>query len=253
MGSLFPWEGKLMKTNTFHETPSGILSRLVRSGLSGLLLWSFFILSSQAWAAPVSYSVANGTVDLSVSVGGVIIGSQSTPLTNGAFTIDDAAQSLDDFEITLEPYIVMSLSAAYGGYDTVTIQSATLSSDSGFVSQTVGSTGSTYTVLGSPLSVSGLWGGSNSGGPQPTVTDQPITYAVPSMTAIIGGSPVLFINSVTLNSLDGTPFGESAPLVVIASINVDSATVVPEPTTALLLGLGLLGLSAKQRRTRRSL
>ena len=200
--------------------------------------------SSAASAVPVQYSVTGGSVTLAVSVGGVIVGSSVSPLTTGAFTTDDSAQSLNNFDITLDPNIVLNLSTSYGGYDTVTIESASLQSQAGFASSVIASAGSSYTVLSSPLAVNGLWGGSSTSGVPAAVTNQPITYPVPSMTAVVGGASMIFVNAVILNSLDGTLFGEAEDLVVIASINVDSAIVVPEPSTALLLlvGLGLLAV-----------
>ncbi|MAI26350.1 MAG: hypothetical protein CMN75_09970 [Spirochaeta sp.] len=215
--------------------------RLGLTGFLTLLLGVFF--SSGAWATPVSYSVTSGSVVTSVSVGGVIIGSNTSSLTNGSFTIDASSQSLDDFSITLEPDQILNLSSAYGGYDTVTIETATLSSEPGFFSTLIGSTAGSYTVLASPLGVNGSWGGSSSTGALPPVSNQPIAYSVPSLTAVIGSAPTIFINAVTLNSLDGAFVGESEDLVVIASVNISSAVVVPESSTALLLGIGLAGFS----------
>ena len=213
-------------------------------------LFSFLLalcFSAEAWSAPISYSVTGGSVTISVAVGGTVLGSTTSPLTQGGFTTDSSSQSLNDFSITLEPDIVLSLSSAYAGYDTVTIESATLSAAPGFSSTLIGSAGSTYTVLASPLGVSGSWGGSNSAGTPAPVSNQPISYPVPSMTAVIGNAPLIYVNAVTLTSLDGSLFGESNDLVVLASINVDSAIVIPEPQTALLLGFGLLGLGLRRR------
>jgi hypothetical protein len=176
-------------------------------------------------------------------VGGVIIGSNTSSLTNGSFTLDASSQSLDDFSITLEPDQILNLSSPYGGYDTVTIETATLSAQPGFLSTLIGSTGGSYTVLASPLGVNGSWGGSSSTGALSPVSNQPIVYSVPSLTAMIGSGPTIFINAITLNSLDGAFVGESEDLVVIASVNISSAVVVPESSTAFLLGIGLAGFS----------
>ena len=168
-------------------------------------------------------------------------------LTNGSFTIDTSAQSLDDFSITLEPDLILNLSTSYGGYDTVTIESATLSAQPGFSSTVIATASSSYTVLASPLGVVGSWAGLNSGGVPPPVDNQPIAYSVPSLTAVIGSAPTIYISAVTLSSIDGAPFGESSDLVVSASINIGSVVVIPEASTALLVGLGLVGFSLIRR------
>ncbi|MAJ60101.1 MAG: hypothetical protein CBC48_08985 [bacterium TMED88] len=203
--------------------------------------------ASPVFAAPVSYAITAGNVVLSVSVGGSILGTTVSPALSGTFTADDTAQTLNDLSITLDPNILMNLSTAYGGYDNVTIQTATLSSSPGFSSTLLAAGSSTYTVLASPLEVTGLWAGANSGGSPPPVSNQPIAYSVPTMTAVLGVSPVISISAVTLNALDGATFGESDDLVVLANINVTGATVIPEPGTGALFALGLMALGLRQR------
>ena len=215
-----------------------LFAAVLLGGLSG---------SSPSSAAPVSYEITAGNVVLSVSVAGTILGTTVSPALTGTFTTDDAAQTLNDLSITLDPNILMNLSTAYGGYDNVTIQTATLSSSPGFSSTLLASGSSTYTVLASPLEVTGLWAGANSGGSPPPVSNQPITYSVPTMTAVLGVSPMISISAVTLNALDGATFGESDDLVVLASINVTGATVIPEPGTGALFALGLMGLGLRRR------
>ena len=134
-----------------------------------LALLAGLFVSSKAMAVPVSYSVTSGSVNLLVSVDGVVIGTNVSALTNGSFTIDTSAQSLDDFSITLEPDLILNLSTSYGGYDTVTIESATLSAQPGFSSTVIATASSSYTVLASPLGVVGSWAGLNSGGVPPPV------------------------------------------------------------------------------------
>jgi ABC-type xylose transport system permease subunit len=74
----------------------------------------------------------------------------------------------------------------------------------------------------------------------------PIAFGVPSLISIINGS--LTMNGVTLVALDGAAFGESEALQVIADIQI---AMVPEPGTALLLGLSLAALSAATREKKR--
>ena len=81
------------------------------------------------------------------------------------------------------------------------------------------------------------------------MTGIPIAYAVPSISAVVTGSPSVEINGVTLNALSGAAFGEAIDLTVLANILVTDLVEISEPSTALLvlLGLGLLGL--RPRRT----
>jgi hypothetical protein len=65
---------------------------------------------------------------------------------------------------------------------------------------------------------------------------------------VINVFPLLSIVGITLNSLDGTSYGEASDLTILASFTVNSVVVIPEPRTAMLLGLGLAVLAASRRR-----
>jgi hypothetical protein len=136
------------------------------------------------------------------------------------------------------------LTSPYGGYDDITIETVSLSDAVGYVSTLLSSIGSTFQVLAGPLDVAGSWGATDSTATNPPQSGVPIAFAIPSLISAVNGSVTM--NGVTLALLDGTPFGESEPLQIIADIQV---LFVPEPTTALLLGLSLAALagSTKQR------
>ena len=207
----------------------------------------FLLSGSTASALSTEYLITGGRVEVSVSVGGTTVGSTLSSSLSGSFTTDAVARSLNNFSIVLEPDLVLNLSSPYGGYDSITIESARLSAGLGFSSTLLAATGDSYTVLALPLTVDGLWGGTATGGAQPAVSGQSITYSVPVMTAVLGSAPMVYVNAVTLNSLNGSAFGEAADLVITASIQVDSATVIPEPGTGLLLTSGLLILRLRRR------
>jgi hypothetical protein len=201
-----------------------------------------FYLPSAASAVPVVYDVAGGTVVISVYAGGVELGSAIATGLSGQLTIDTANQSLDALNITLPSNIALSLASPYGGYDEVTIESANLQDSVGYNSVLLSSGPASFTVSGGPLAVVGAWGATCCTGAPPTssATGVPIAYSVPSITAVLSESPILTMNSVTLNSLAGSGFGETTDLVVLANITVNSVVAVPEPGTALLVGLGLV-------------
>ncbi len=210
------------------------------------------LLASPSWAAPVPYLVTGGSVQVLVFVGGFLVGQTSSPGLSGDLTIDSATQSLDDLNLILDANISLSLSAPYGGYDEITIESASITSDVGFSSTLLSSTPQSFTVSAGSLAVNGAWGATDSLGVNPAVTGFPISYPVPLMTAVITSVPLVNSTLVTLTALDGTAFGEPSDLTVLASFAITGVTIIPEPSTALLAGLGLAVLAARARRTRRS-
>lgn len=202
-------------------------------------------------ASPITYNVTGGSVSILVFVGTTMVGQTASSGLGGSVTLDPVAHTMESLNLVLDPNIPLSLSAAYGGYDEITIEAASLTSDVGFGALGAPSLGpSSYTVLVGPLTVNGSWGATDSTLTNPPQSGVPISYAVPSLTAVVGSFPLLSIVGVTLNSLDGTSYGEASDLTVLANFTVNSLVVVPEPGTAMLLGLGLAVLAASRRRGR---
>ena len=202
-------------------------------------------------ASPITYNVMGGSVSILVFVGATLVGQTSSSGLGGSVTLDPVAHTMDALNLILDPNIALSLSAPYGGYDEITIETSSLTSDVGFGALGSPSLGSSsYTVLVGPLTVNGSWGATDSSGTNPPQSGIPISYPVPSLTAVIDSFPLLSIVGVTLNSLDGTSYGEASDLTVLASFTVNSLVVIPEPGPAMLLGLGLVVLAASRRRGR---
>ena len=234
------------------KDPSGLLktNKSPFARVLASLIFCVALLPGAAQAASVQYDVTAGVVEISVVVAGTVIGTASGGVS-GSLAIDDAAQSLDGLDLQLSPNILIALSQSYGGFDLVNIENATIASDTPFSSTLVSSTAQSFTVIGTPLVVNGAYGAAdlNPGVLNPVV-NVPISFAVPSITAVIGNSSISFA-SFTLNSLDGAGFGEADDLTVLAQITVASTnlTPIPEPSTALLMSLGLGLLAASRRRT----
>ena len=163
---------------------------------------------------------------------------------------DTVAESLDSLNIVLDTNINLALSTPYGGFDSITIEAASLGVAPGDLSTTVASSPSGFTVTGSPLSVIASYGGSDSSLVNPTVAGIPINFQTPAITAIISSAPTIELSGVMLTTLSGATFGEAGDLTVLANIVVNDAViaVIPEPSTALLLSLGLGLLAAVPRR-----
>ncbi|MCP4903661.1 MAG: PEP-CTERM sorting domain-containing protein [bacterium] len=225
--------------------------RSLRSVAPRAKLFAALILSvapAAAQAAPITYLVTDGSVALTVFTGTTAIGSSSSPTLSGTVTIDMANQSLDAVNILLAPNIGLSLTEPYGGYDEITIESASLTDAAGYSSTLTASDPGSFTVLGGPLGVSGTWGGTDSSSTNPPVGGIPIAYNVSSITAVVNSAPSIEINGVTLNALSGAGFGEAEDLTVLANIVVTGLIPIPEPSTGLLFSLGLGLLAARQRR-----
>lgn len=206
------------------------------------------LVPATAQAAPITYAVTGGTVNLTVFNGALPIGTTVSTTLSGSLTIDLVAESLDSINIVLEPNISLALSTPYGGYNSITIEAASLGVATGYSSTTIASTPLSFTISGGPLSVSGAYGASDSFLVNPAVTGIPITYDVPAIIAVVNSSPSIELNGVTLNALSGLDFGEPNDLTVLANILVTDLVVIPEPSTALLVSLGLGLLAAASRR-----
>lgn len=216
-----------------------------------ILAGAFVIGAVSAGAAPSVYPVTDGYVNIDMQLNGTSIGSAlGVPLTGVSVTADTAALTLDAIELTIAPDVEIVLSQPFGYYDQVTVESATLVSLPAFSAPSGSGTSSLYTVNGGPLRVTGSWAGTDSTGTYLPVTNQLISYDVLAITAVVSSNPFLAINSVTINSLEGTSFGEpSQNLTILASYFV----ATPEPGTGTLMAFALVVIGWRQRRKARSL
>lgn len=218
------------------------LARGSRAWLGSLAVLLLLGLPLGASATPTYYSVNGGSVQLTVIVGGNVIGQTTSPGLTGSFALDHVAKTLNDIDLSLLPNISLDLTSPYGGYDEITIESAALTADPGFVP--LGTTilnPASYIAAAGPLTVNGFWSAIDSSGVLPNAPSTAIAYAVNAVNAVVNISPLITMTGVALTSLNGLAFGELEDLTVLATISVTSAlTVVPEPGTALLTGFGLV-------------
>jgi hypothetical protein len=194
--------------------------------------------------------VTSGSANVDVLVGGVLVGQALNVGVTGDVTVDSAALTIESVNLQLDPNVALSLSITYGGFDQVTIEAASLTSDVGFgaVVPAVPVSASSFNAVVGGLTVNGTWAASHSSSGIPPVSGVPLAYSVPAMSAVVSSTPLINIQSVTLNALDGAAFGEVQDLVVRADFIVFA---IPEPGTALLLGLGLAGLAFAERGARK--
>jgi hypothetical protein len=163
------------------------------------------------------------------------------PVAGDSITMDDTALTLDAIRLAIAPTTIF-LSQSFGGYDVISVESAILEGGPSFASTAFFGIPSLFTALAGPLTVVGSWGATDSNGINPDTSGNPIVFDVLSLIAIVNANPVVEIDQVTINSIDGTPFGEAGKhLTIVASYSV----LTPEPGTGLLVALGLVVLASR--------
>lgn len=222
----------------------------IAKGWAAALVTAALTISGSAHAAPVLYQFVSGQAFITVTAGTTTLA--AAPLTlNGIFAeFDSVVPALTDFDFTTAPNQAINLSSAFGGYDQIVVNSASLSPGAGYTNLFASNNGGgNYSVTVAPVHVAGIYSASNSGGPPPPpVNNVPIMFdnTTPLIATIdiVGGTFTL--GGITLAVIP-VP-GEAEPLVVKADLTFAGIVPVPEPGVFALIGLGLAGLVALRAR-----
>jgi hypothetical protein len=107
----------------------------------------------------------------------------------------------------------------------------------------------TYTFAAGPLSIAGVYSAFDSTLTTPDLLNAAFPF---TDTSFISGSinintGTLTLTGITLAVIPGALFGETEDLQIKADITFVGMEPIPEPTTALLVGLGLVGLASTRR------
>ncbi len=225
------------------------------------------VLAMPAGAAPVTYGFTAGniTVQARQTSDNALVFDETLAMNTDSFVVWDAAGTpgfggpgtIDDLLLRTTlgqgPFATL---IPYGPFDQVTVLSADIRPDLGAGFSTLlafPAGGSTFSVQFGALEIDAFYDASNSGGGPtsgPTAADiTGVTNGTGTVT-FSGGTIQLELTSLVMGTLDGTPFGEAgndlkltANIVLFADAGV---TPTPEPTTALLMALGLLGLGLRK-------
>lgn len=228
-----------------------------RLGLLGFAMLASLLTPLVASAAPITYNFSSGTVTLLAvlddgNVTSVLSGPSPVNVllggTSVTFDPDGGINgSLVDFELVPASVLNLDLDETLVGLDTITVSNAMLVDNPIFLTF-VSPLGEFFANTIMTADVSGTLGGGGAFGPA----------SVTSIDSQVTGNLSISGNTVNFN-LAGINIARFAQLPgpgpdVLVKANFSFIGVIPEPGTALLIGLGLAGLSqtgsqAGRRRT----
>ena len=214
-------------------------------------LVAVILLAQPALSTPMSYpllAASQATVFVNNGTENLLDGGSFTTGLTGSVVMDVAAETVESFSVSVTPNTALTFcgGCTYAGQSSATIVSATLSSSDPFSGTSESLISGLFTFIGSTADVSGLY--SVGGGPA-----IPIMYGGSDISFSVNSLGVVVVTGQNLGSLDGSAFGEAEPLNIAANLTMvlGAPVAIPEPTSASLLLLGLLGLAGARRRVNR--
>ncbi len=234
----------------------------------GLLALAVLLFSLPAAAVPIVYGasgVSTITVQARQSSDSQLVFDETLALSTDSFITWDTngapqagtGGTIDDLLLHVIPgQGPFSTLIPYGPFDEITIDSASIKPDLGVGYGTLFSFGgpTAYSLQVGSVEIDAFYSASNS-----------VTHATsgsvaaditggtnPLGTVTLGpGSIQVEFTSIVMGTVDGTPFNEAGnDLLLTANIAFfgdSNVTPTPEPSTGLLVMLGLVGLAARRR------
>jgi hypothetical protein len=205
------------------------------------------VFAASAQATPITYLFTGGQVTLTGTVGGnPVAGPVTVPLNGSAVQIDEPG-TLNYLIITIGSSGPIAIAPSYLGYNSINIDNATLSAFGGTLSVFDPGPPAGYNYSIGPVNITGQFDATNTN-PFMNLTNTAFGFSNPSAsgTLYVDTNVALALDGITIGSIDPDGPGGMDPLVLKGDFIFEGT--VPEPGTAILLGLGLVGLARRVRR-----
>lgn len=212
-----------------------------------LVLSAALLVASAASASPITYFLSppgyTGQVTLTATVGGnPVAGPYVVQLSAGQVTVDQTALTIDGATLSTLVSGSIPISPSVLGFTSINIDYLTVTASAGTLSLFDPGPPQGYDYTTGTVTVSGQFDAVNTN-PFLSISNsafsQPATPVMGQLYVDTGAE--LALNGITLLSIGG-------PSGVIVKGDFLFHGVVPEPGTALLVGLGLAGVGSLRRR-----
>jgi hypothetical protein len=215
----------------------------------GLFVGGAAAFASAAGALPVTYNFTGGDVTITATVGGsTVAGPVTVGLTGTQVTIDESLNYMNSFQFTVGTSGSVTISPAYLGFTSINIDFASINASGGSLTFLDPGPPKEYGYSIGPVTVSGQFDAVHTI-PANSLNDMYFGFVNASASGTIFVDSVngeLFLDGITLGEIDPDGPGGQAPLILKGDFVFTG--IVPEPGTALLLGMGIAGLAGLRRR-----
>lgn len=240
-----------------------------------LLAVAVLFISVPVLAVPITYGLTTGTITIQANQSSdqALIFNQTLDLNTNSFVTWDASGvpasgfggTMDDFRLDIAPSgsaHPLEAGQTYGPFDMVTVLSGIITPDvlAGYTTLLTFPNGpGSFLYQVGAIDIEAFYSASHSvtGATTPGPVEADIMPDPNNMNGTItfnAGIIQVVMDSVVMGTVDGTPFGEAGnDLILTANVNFfgDSGVVpTPEPSTAVLVALGLVGMGLSRHRAR---